>query len=108
MSTNQPEHRSENVPCQRQRHRNTIGSTRNFVIVSHPCTMTMMMMMIKSLLTSLCLVPFVTATTTLYTRGAAPTKNEEGQSSSTKTECGFSCCPECDRIHHLPGYDAPL
>uniref|UniRef100_A0A7S3PEG2 Carboxypeptidase n=1 Tax=Amphora coffeiformis TaxID=265554 RepID=A0A7S3PEG2_9STRA len=62
--------------------------------------MMMMMMMIEYLLVSLCLAPLAAAATTPYTRGAT--------NDATLPECGLNCCPECDRIQHLPGYDAPL
>ena len=55
------------------------------------------------LLTSLWLAPLAAvATSPSYTRGATTTEEQE------PPECGLNCCPECDGIDHLPGYDAPL
>ena len=45
-----------------------------------------------------------------HTRGAVSSSEEDSASSASfdNNNCGVNCCPECDRIHHLPGYDAPL
>lgn len=57
----------------------------------------------------LCLVSLLWAS--LSSVVVAKSFSSTGGSEATAADCGGvkkNCCPECDRIHHLPGYNAPL
>lgn len=78
---------------------------------------TTMKVFCSALLSLLVAAALTAASTTGYTRGATTSDNASSRStpsssaddySSTAADCGVNCCPECDRVQRLPGYDAPL